>query len=466
MPERLQRRIDWLTISLYFALLGIGWLMIYTVGYGEDYTKGITYFLLDTTVGKQTIWIAVSLVTLLITLLIDRKFWRTFSYLFYALSLILLVLVLFLGREIKGATSWFALGGATIQPSEFAKFATCLAVASFLSTFSTDLKQFRSQATAIALFMAPVLLVLLQPDAGSALVFMSFFVVLYREGFPVNFYLFVFYAGATLILSLIFSPYPVTIALLVIASIVFLTQLKRPVYSSALLLGLVGFAIWGLQLELLYVLLGLAAVLLILSFVNWQNKRYRLVTATFPILAIGVAVVFFADFSFNEILQPHQQDRIEAWLKPNEDDRQGSLYNLVQSKIAIGSGGISGKGFLQGDLTKGKHVPEQTTDFIFCTIGEEQGFVGSFSIIGLFLLLLIRVTMLAERQRSNFSRCYAYGVAGILFVHFFVNIGMTMGIMPIIGIPLPFISKGGSSLLGFTLLIGVLIKLDQHRYQM
>ena len=464
MAERPERRIDYYTISLYLSLIAIGWLMIYTVGYGEDYNRGLSYFLFETTVGKQTIWIGISLVLLFFIFLIDRKFWQTFSYLFYAITLGLLVAVLIFGREIKGATSWFALGGFTIQPSEFAKFATCLAVASYLSTFSTDLKQLRSQIIAIGLFAVPIFLVLLQPDAGSALVFMSFFIVLYREGFPANFYIFTLSAAALLILSLMFTAYPVIIGLIYIALMLLAANLKRPIYFMLGLTAVLAFCIFSLNLELLTIIYGAAAALAILAIYHVFKKKQRLVILSLAALALGSAIVFAADFSFNNILQPHQQDRINAWLNPDKGDRQGSLYNVVQSKIAIGSGGFYGKGFREGVLTKGKHVPEQTTDFIFCTVGEEQGFIGSFAIILFFLLLLIRITMIAERQRSAFSRCYAYGVAGILFVHFFINIGMTMGIVPIIGIPLPFISKGGSSLLGFTLLIGVLLKLDRHRF--
>jgi len=280
---------------------------------------------------------------------------------------------------VSGATSWFSIGGFSLQPSEFAKFTTALAMASYLSSYNANLRIFKSQVIAFGLIAVPIVLILMQPDAGSAIVFTSFLILFYRLG------------------NL------------------------------------------------------------------WRNGRKELVKFLLPLIIFGGAFAYGANFAFNNILKPHQQSRINVWLNPSKAPSD-AIYNLRQSKLTIGSGELSGKGFLQGTRTKLDFVPEQSTDFIFCTIGEEQGFVGVFGIIALYLLFLYRITVIAERQRSDFSRNYAYGVAGILFFHFFINIGMTMGLVMIIGIPLPFISYGGSSLLAFSLMIGVLLKLDSNRF--
>jgi rod shape determining protein RodA len=467
MAERPGKRIDWMTFSLYLALVGVGWLMIYAVGNGEDYSQGLAHFLFDTQVGKQTIWIGISFIVFFFTFLIDLKFWSTFAYPVYGIGLLMLILVLIFGREIKGATSWFSIGGFTLQPSEFAKFATNLAVASFLSAYRTNMRDFRSQIIAFGLFLAPMGLILLQPDAGSALVFFSFLVVLYREGFPSNFFVLGFFLVTLLLLGFVFPPLQVLIGLGLAAGVVLVFQFERKLlFVTAWLALAFGIYYFFEETYAAQVLLTIGVLVLALLVINWLSDRRQLANLIMGGLVVGGLLVFASDFAFNNFLQPHQQDRINVWLNPEKCDPQGSLYNVLQSKMAIGSGGFKGKGFTKGNLTSGNFVPEQATDFIFCTVGEEQGFIGSFGIIMLFLLLVIRITMLAERQRSNFARCYAYGVAAILFVHVIVNIGMTMGLMPIIGIPLPFISKGGSSLLGFTILIAVLIRLDTQRYEL
>lgn len=467
MAERPSRKIDWMTFSLFLSLVGIGWLMIYTVGYGDAYHKGINHFIFKTDVGKQTLWIIICMFLFFFMFIIDRKFWQTFAYPIYIFSLILLVVVLFLGKEIKGATSWFVFGGFSFQPSEIAKFGTSIALASYLSTYSTNLKQFRHQIATVGFLTAPLLLILLQPDAGSALVFLSFFILLYREGFPANFFIFSISAVVLLLLGFLIDAPALTTALVALAMLPFIFIKEKKLYwlgGWALLSGLTWYFF---DEKFKWATLGLFATIWVaLAVVHFLKKDPRLVILSFGGLVLSAALVFASGFAFNNVLKPHQQDRINVWLSPGKCDPQGSLYNVLQSKMAIGSGGLQGKGFLEGSLTKGNFVPEQSTDFIFCTIGEEQGFIGSVAIIGLFLLLLLRIVILAERQRSGFSRAYAYAVAGILFVHIFINIAMTMGLMPIIGIPLPFISKGGSSLLGFTILISLLLKLDQHRYQL
>lgn len=458
------KRIDLTTFSIYLGLVVLGWLMIYSVGYHEMGDQR----LIQTSAGKQAVWIGISFFVFLIINLIDWKFWRTFAYLIYAVSIALLIGVLVFGVSIKGATSWYSFSGFSFQPSEIAKFGTCLAMAAFLNTYNTDLRNFQHQLTAFGIFLLPAALILLQPDAGSALVFFSFLIVLFREGLSQTYFIIGFFVTTLFISGLLFGYVYVSLALILLGIVVFAYnpngRKRWWVAGGSLFAVTAGFLTQ--QGFLMEVLAGSAAAFIILSAVLWwPKKRSRVVGLFWTAVVAGTVLAYASDYAFNNILKPHQQDRLNVWLQPSKCDPRGSLYNVLQSKMAIGSGGIRGKGFLEGTMTKLNYVPEQSTDFIFCTIGEEHGFIGTFSIVGLFLLLLIRITIIAERQRSNFSRHYAYGVAGILFIHFFINIGMTMGLMPIIGIPLPFLSKGGSSLLGFTILIAVMLKLDRHRYQ-
>ena len=457
--------IDWVAFSIYLGLLAIGWLMIYTVGYNEGYESGIFDSLGSTTIGKHTIWIAVSLFTLFLAFVIDWKFWRTFAYLIFGFGIFLLILVLIFGSEIKGAKSWFVFGGFSFQPVEIAKFGTCLAVAAYLNNFNTNLKDARNQLMTIGILSIPLFLVLLQPDAGSALVFLAFFIPFFREGLPANYYVLGVFGTIFFLTGLVFPYTAVLLAILLIGNIVLAYNLKEyKIHLTAVAVLISGVSIWYYEFfDPQQAIMGNVAVIFMFGLVHWMSKRERFVMSLFVGLLIGGAIAGGANYFFNNVLKPHQQDRINVWLRPSVCDPQGSLYNVIQSKMAIGSGGLEGKGFLEGNMTKLNYVPEQTTDFIFCTIGEEQGFIGAASIILLFFLLMYRLTVLAERQRSKFSRVYMYGVVGILFVHVFINIGMTMGLMPIIGIPLPFISKGGSSLLGFTLLLGVLLKMDMYR---
>ena len=461
------KNIDWTTFSIYLSLVAIGWLMIFTVGYEEGVYDTFASFL-DTSVGKQSIWIGISFVVFLAVFIIDWKFWQTFSYLLYALSVISLIAVLFFGQSIKGATSWFVFGGFSFQPSELAKFCTCVALASFLSSYSTNLKEYKSQFIAFFLFLIPMGLILLQPDAGSALIFLSFLILLYREGLSANYYIVGIVVSTVLLLGLVYPPILIIIGLTVLC--IFVLTLNFPSHKSywfigSMVLALAAYFFAVREAQPWYTLYACLAGLGGLAFYHLINRKARLVAMLSLSLTVGSALAYGANYAFNNILEPHQQDRINVLLRPDLCDPKWSLYNVLQSKLAISAGGWQGKGFLEGKMTKLNYVPEQSTDFIFCTIGEEQGFIGSVGIIGLFLLLLLRITIIADRQRSNFSRQYAYGVVGILFLHFFINIGMTMGIMPIIGIPLPFISKGGSSLLGFTIMISVLLKLDSNRYK-
>lgn len=445
----------------------IGWTMIYTVGSGQENYTGSFFSFINTPVGKQLVWVGISFVVFVLTFAVDSKFWRTFSNIIYALSLFLLIAVLIFGKTIKGATSWFVFpGGISLQPSEFAKFATCLALASYLSSYAKNLRSTLSRLYAMAFFIAPMFFILLQPDAGSAMVFLGFFIVLYREGFPGVVFVLGFSIAAIFLAGLV-TPTPVVMLVLAALGILALVldQEKHKLRWAGVAVAIIITAGLAISEGYLWETVGGISAL-ILGFCIWQF--FNRLKPQVPLLVgaaylVGSILAFGAGFIFNDVLKSHQQQRILVWLKPSEADPQGAAYNLLNSKMAISSGDFLGKGFLEGNLTQGNFVPEQITDFIFCAVGEEQGFLGVTIIILLFLTLLWRIIFIAERQRSDFNRLYAYGVASILFIHFFVNIGMTMGLMPIIGIPLPFLSKGGSALVVFSLMIAVLLKLDSTR---
>lgn len=406
-------KIDIWLLLIYLALVIVGLLSIYAAAYNESHPA---IYDMSQNYGKQLLFIGISLVVGFLILLIDAKFFNTFAYLIYGLSIFSLIAVLLVGSKISGSTSWIQLGPLSFQPSEFAKFGTALALAHFLGKIDTDTRVRRTQVTAYCIVMLPMLLVLAQGDAGSALVFLTFLLVLYREGM----------GGKLLITG-------------VIAVILFVLTLC--------------FSKW-------YVMAGTAVIYGILLWLMDRTKK-NIITVT-TILVAAIAFIFSVDFAFHHILKPHQQTRINIILGLEQDIR-GVGYNLNQSKIAIGSGGFLGKGYLQGTMTKYNYVPEQHTDFIFCTIGEESGFVGCLALICLYLALMLRIIVLAERQRSPFSRIYGYGIACIFFFHFAINIGMTIGLVPVIGIPLPFLSYGGSSLLMFTMMIFVFLKQDANR---
>ena len=479
---------DLLTLGLYMALVIIGWLMIFAVNY--DPNAPFSFFDLSNNTGKQLFFIVVCIALIFVIMMSDWAFWRTYAFFVYLFSLILLPGTLIFGREINGAYAWYQIGGFSLQPAEIAKFGTCLAMAAYLSSTGVDLREWRSRIIAMLIFLVPAIIMspLIQNDTGSALVFMSFMLVMYREGLTATWYLIGFGVTAMVILGLVYEPPFVVAWLLAIFNFRLIsrfrerTQLWLGVWLATLLLTVFWTTIanWVLtqfhvdpatidpqQLDLAVIVPHLA--LFGAAFLPNYLKKNSLVQSELRMwllmLIVGSGLVFGANFACYSVLAPHQQQRIKIWLKPSEAaaDARGAAYNLLHSKMAIGSGGFGGKGFLDGNMTKLKYVPEQSTDFIFCTIGEEQGFVGVTAIIVVFFWLLYRITVLAERQRSNFSRIYAYSVAGVLFVHVLVNVGMTMGLFPIIGIPLPFISYGGSSLIGFTLMIGVLLKLDSNR---
>ncbi|MDT8392822.1 MAG: rod shape-determining protein RodA [Bacteroidales bacterium] len=418
MRERpgILQNIDWITVLLYLALALIGWINIYAAVYNEEFSS---IFDFSQRYGKQLIWIFAALFIALVIMIIDASFFITFAYLLYGISILSLIAVLAVGTEIAGSRSWFQFGGIAIQPAEFAKFATALALAKYLSSFNVSLKKIKVRIIASIIIFLPALLVLLQNDTGSALVYGIFLLVLFREGLTGNILL----IGTMLVLLFIFT----------------------------------------LLVDKLYVLgFLLLAALLLFYFMKRSRKNIVVLISLF---ILSTAFIYSVDYAFDNILEPHHKKRINVLLG-KELDLRGAGYNVHQSKIAIGSGGLTGKGFLNGTQTKYDFVPEQDTDFIFCTIGEEWGYLGSVLLIFLYMALLFRLIKLAERQRSDFSRIYGYGVAAIIFFHFLVNIGMTIGLLPVIGIPLPFISYGGSSLWAFTILLFIFIKQDANRLQL
>lgn len=409
-------QIDWFTIILYFVIVFLGWLNIYAAVYDETLNQSIFDFSLNS--GKQLIWIVSSVILIVFIMSLDYKFYDTFGFVVFGGIALLLVFVLLFGREVAGSKSWFEIGSFRLQPSEFAKFATALAVAKFASMPGNRVEKLRTQLVLGGIIAIPSVLIILQGDTGTALVYAAFVLVLFREGM---------------------SPILLILGSLV-AAIFILTLLVDNIF--------------------LYVgILAIAILLVLLS-----RKRLK----NIAMIIVGVLIVSGSirgvNYFISDVLKPHQQNRIKALINP-EADPLGYGWNVTQSKIAIGSGGFYGKGFLQGTQTKFDFVPEQSTDFIFCTIGEEHGWLGSLVLIVLFLTLLLRVVYIAECQKWIFARVYGYSVACILFFHFAVNIGMTIGLFPVIGIPLPFFSYGGSSLWSFTILLFILIKLDSHRMQ-
>jgi rod shape determining protein RodA len=461
-------KVDAALLSLYLALVAIGWLMIYAVGYKQGYTDDFNDFITKTVVGKQTIFIGISGILILIIFSIDAKFWRVFAYPVYGFGLFLLVLVLIFGREINGAKAWFTFGNFSFQPVEIAKLGTCLVLSSYLSSPSTSMRDSQSTLTILGLLGLPMCLIMMQPDAGSMLVFLSFSIMFYREGLSGIPYLIAFSVMTVFILALLFeqSPNEVVMYLMMLCSIIYAFNIAEK--QRLWLVGTIGIVIssaylfFNKQTDIALFLMLLCVLLYII--VHSRRGRFKMVIVTAGALLLSSVVVYSTSFAFKNILKKHQQDRIDVWLRPEKVDARGAAYNLNNSKLAIGSGGLQGKGFLEGTMTKLNFVPEQQTDFIFCTIGEEQGFIGVFAVLAIYVLFLIRIIQVAERQKLNFARLYGYGLAGIYFFHFFINIGMTMGLVPVIGIPLPFLSGGGSSLLGFTAMLAILLKLDSHRY--
>lgn len=414
--NQLLYRLDWLTIAIYFALVIGGWLSIYAAEYDPDINNSIFNF--STSAGRQFVWITTSVGLITFIMLLDFRIYDTISYFVYGGMVLLLIAVLFFGKEVAGSKSWFGIGSFEFQPSEFAKFAVCLALARYFSKSTRKTSELNVQIIGFLIFVVPLALVVLQGDAGTAIVFASLVIVLFKEG-------------------------------------------MHPIF----LIGAIGVAvlfILTLLLNQLVLIICISAIaILIIGLVSRSLNR---IVVTITTAVVAIAFVFSVDFILTEVLKPHQQKRVMSLVNPNADPL-GIGWNVTQSKIAIGSGGWFGKGYLEGTQTKFDFVPKQTTDFIFSTIGEEQGWIGSVLLIAAFTTLLVRLVFLANRQKSAFARIYGYGVTSILFIHFALNIAMTIGLFPVIGIPLPFFSYGGSSLWGFTLLLFVFIKLDAHRMQ-
>ena len=413
-------QLDWVTVIIFMALVVFGYFNILSASAAGEFTS---YFDITKPYGKQLIFILCSIILIILILSVDAKFYERFASIIYIGSLLSLAGLFIAGKQINGATSWYDFGGITLQPSEFAKFATTLALAKYISDLQTNIRDKKDQVKAAILVSIPAFLILLQNDAGSTLVFGSLFFVFYREGIPQYYLLFGMF-----------------VAILGIATLKFSATI---------------------------VCVSIATLLLIYHF--FFKRKKKKIGGVLTILIFSIGLSFSVQWAYNNVLQKHQQDRIELWLRLEKDPvkleamKRNISYNLNESEKAIRSGGTFGKGFMDGTRTKGKFVPEQHTDYIFSTVGEEWGFFGSSMVVILFVLLILRILFLSEQQKSQFSRVYGYGVASILFVHFLINIGMVMGLIPTIGIPLPFFSYGGSGLWAFTILVFIFLKLDSNR---
>ncbi len=454
------KSIDWILLSVTVAIVAIGWLMLYAASYESD----ASLFSFSSAIGSQTIWLGVSAVICMAIMVTDWRIWSSFAYPIMIATTLSLAAVLILGKEIKGATSWFSIFGFSVQPSEFAKLGTALGFSAYLSQPNINLENVKTIIQACLIFLVPAGLIVLQPDPGTAIVFLAFFVPLFRAGLNASFYILGLSLAFIFIGSLIWSPFLMFILILLSACLFLTLDLKEYKLPMSVLLLLSLFCLASYNFVDYRILLGLVVIAVgYVSYQSFNQGKYRILITGLIIACMASALSFGTKWSFENILKSHQQDRINVWLRPDLCDPQGSLYNIIQSKTAIGSGGIAGKGFLNGSMTNLNYVPEQKTDFIFSTLGEEQGFVGSFSLIVLFTLMLLRISVIAERAKMLFVRYYAYSIAGFIFFHFFINVGMTMGIMPVIGIPLALMSKGGSSLIAFLVMITILLKMDQKR---
>jgi rod shape determining protein RodA len=445
----------------------MGWTNIYAAVYNEEHAGILD---MSQRYGKQFLWIIASLVVAVFIVIIDNRFYFFFSWFIYGTCILLLILVLFAGKEIYGARSWFEFGSISLQPSELAKFGTSLALASYLNSKRQDLTRISVFLPALAIIFLPAGLILLQPDMGSTLVYFSLFIVLFREGMSP--YIFVSGLLAILLFLLTLLSDKVTLTICLIVSALLLvwisTRRNKLVFQAAGIFLLIAGFVYLLDHFIIKTIgnefvLFISVILSGIVYASYFLTKKALSVAIIYLFLVGsILYVNSVDYAFNNFLKPHQKERVDILLG-FKSDLHGTGYNVNQSLISIGSGGFAGKGFLQGTQTKFKFVPKQSSDFIFCTVGEEWGFIGSSVVIGIYLFLLIRLIILAERQRSHFSRVYGYCVASILFIHVFVNVGMAIGLVPVIGIPLPFLSYGGSSLWGFTILLFIFLRLDASR---
>ena len=470
------RSLDYWTILIYIALLTFGWISVC----GASYTYGETdIFALSTRSGMQIVWIATSLVLGFILLLLDDRYYDTFAYIIYIVLLVLLFATIFNPHSIKGSRSWLVLGPLRLQPAEFAKFATALAL--LMSTYGYDIHQWKHFAATLAIIFVPMTFIVLQRETGSALVYFAFFLMFYREGMTgsilftavamvIYFVVGIRYADVTMADSpTSIGKFTVLLLIQLFSALMVRAYCRdRSVFWRILLFIVITtglallFSFFVIPFDVVWV--QLVVIALLIGYLLWQWLGTRLLNYFWIALFALGSVIFFnvADYGLNHVLQPHQRTRINVLLGL-EEDLKGAGYNVHQSEIAIGSGGLEGKGFLNGTQTKLKYVPEQDTDFIFCTVGEEEGFVGSAGVLILFWLLILRLIHLAERQPYRFGRVYGYCVLSIFLFHVFINVGMVLGLTPVIGIPLPFFSYGGSSLWGFTFLLFIFLALDARR---
>lgn len=459
--------IDWLTVVLYLFLVFLGWINIYSAVYNEEHQS---IFDFSQRYGKQMIWIVAAIVIAILITIIDSNFYSFFAYFLHFVILFLLVVVTLFGTEIHGSRAWLEFGNVRFQPAEFAKITTALALARYLSSHNVAMNRLKTYLWLGAIILVPMAIILLQNDAGSALVFVAFVLVLYRQGLPLGVLLFGVYVVALFILALILEKLFVIFGTIGLALIVLwvLNKKFKHVWVAAIIMLASGGLLYGanqlfdLNIPMYYVILGALVFSSIFFIILSYWYKVPRVMVLLLLLFGSIGLTYSVDHVFNNFLETHQQKRINQLLGL-ESDPLGAGYNVNQSKIAIGSGRLTGKGFLNGTQTKFDFVPEQSTDFIFCTIGEEWGFVGSFVLISLFIMLLLRLLFIAERQRSIFSRIYGYGLISVLLFHFAINIGMTIGLVPVIGIPLPFISYGGSSLWAFTIMLFIFLRLDVSR---
>jgi len=470
-------RIDWFAAGLYLVFLFLGWLSVYAASYDLENAKSI--FDLSGRAGMQLIWIGTSLVLAFALMKSDTGFFETYAFVFYAFGIVLLILTLAIAPEIKGSRSWLVLGPVRLQPAEFMKFVIALALARVFNTYGFRLLERKNLLLVLAIILLPTALVIAQSETGTALVYLSLFLVLFREGMPDA----VLLIGVALVLYFVlgikFSDIPmgslsrgefISILLIILfsAGMVWSYMKRKEVLSFMLgipfIVFLIALIVGFFEIEIDYGLVALIALCGVFLYILYLALRFRKRTYLLILIFMAGSFAFLesAEYMFNDVLKPHQQMRIKVTLGM-ERDLQGAGYHVEQSKIAIGSGGLWGKGFLNGTQTKLKYVPEQDTDFIFCTIGEEMGFIGSSIILLLYLIFILRLIYLAERQTSVFGRVYGYCVASIFIFHVMVNIGMVVGILPVIGIPLPFFSYGGSSLWGFTILLFIFLRLDKNR---
>lgn len=467
------KKLDWWLILCYLLLVFIGWLNVYSAIFNDEHS-----FILDFTqrYGMQFVWIITSLILgVIIIFFINPKVYSVLSPLIYLFVVILLFAVIFIGKEVNGSKSWFVIGPVGFQPAEISKISTALFLSYIMSRYGFKLSKMKDAIKVAAILLVPMLFIVLEKETGSALVYAGFIFMLYREGLNGWILAFGFLAILLFVITLAFSSYTAIIclfALLAILNGIIGHQLMKHIALTALLVIFLAFLPKILSYEFLdfipemsleYWALAVMVPIIIYTLVKAVKKKLHHVKLITTCFFLSVMFIFSVNFIFNNILQPHQRSRIENLLGI-EEDLKGAGYNVHQSKIAIGSGGFSGKGFLEGTQTKYNFVPEQSTDFIFCTIGEEHGFIGSVFVICLYMFLIIRLIILSERQKDSFNRIYGYCVACCFFMHFFINIGMTMGLVPVIGIPLPFLSYGGSSLWSFTILLAIFLRLDLERW--